>query len=99
MRPPMTANATAVRLIGAKRHEDARGWFTEIYSEATFSPLGILCRFGQDSHSLSRSRYTLRGAIFRNRPTPMTSWCVVSGGAFSMLRSMFVRDRRPLAIG
>ena len=67
-RPRMTANATAVRLIEAKRHEDARGWFAEIYSEATFSPLGISCRFVQDNHSLSRSRYTLRGLHFQKPP-------------------------------
>ena len=61
-------NAHPVQLIEPKRHGDARGWFTEVYSEPTFAGLGIDCRFVQDNHSLSRPRFTLRGLHFQTPP-------------------------------
>ncbi|WP_425228660.1 dTDP-4-dehydrorhamnose 3,5-epimerase [Sphingomonas sp.] len=57
-----------VQLITAKRHGDARGWFTEIYSEAAFAARGIDCRFVQDNHSLSVPAFTLRGLHFQAPP-------------------------------
>ncbi|QGP80138.1 dTDP-4-dehydrorhamnose 3,5-epimerase [Sphingobium sp. CAP-1] len=56
------------RLIVPVRHGDARGWFTEVYSAATFARLGIDCAFVQDNHSLSRVAYTLRGLHFQSPP-------------------------------
>jgi dTDP-4-dehydrorhamnose 3,5-epimerase len=50
-----------VQVIRPKRFGDARGWFTEVYSEAAFAALGITCRFVQDNHSLSVPAFTLRG--------------------------------------
>ena len=57
-----------VRLITPKRFGDARGWFTEIYSEPAFAALGITCRFVQDNHSLSAPAHTLRGLHFQTPP-------------------------------
>lgn len=57
-----------VRLIEPRRHGDARGWFTEVYNEASFAAMGILCRFVQDNHSLSRPAFTLRGLHFQTPP-------------------------------
>jgi len=57
-----------VQLIRPKRHGDARGWFTEFYSEPAFAALGITCRFVQDNHSLSQPRFTLRGLHFQAPP-------------------------------
>lgn len=54
-----------VRLIQPRRFGDARGWFTEVYSEPAFAALGIPCRFVQDNHSLSIPQYTLRGLHFQ----------------------------------
>ncbi len=54
-----------VQLIRPKRHGDARGWFTEIYSNPAFAELGITCTFVQDNHSLSIPAYTLRGLHFQ----------------------------------
>lgn len=55
-------------LIEPRRFGDARGWFTETYSEKRFADLGITCRFVQDNHSLSRPRFTLRGLHFQTPP-------------------------------
>ena len=57
-----------VQLIEPKRHGDARGWFTEVYSEPVFAGRGIASRFVQDNHSLSRPRFTLRGLHFQTPP-------------------------------
>lgn len=57
-----------VQLIRPKRHSDARGWFTEVYSEDGFTALGITCRFVQDNHSLSKPAFTLRGLHFQTPP-------------------------------
>ena len=57
-----------VQLIDAKRHGDARGWFTEVYSEPAFAARGITCRFTQDNHSLSAAPFTLRGLHFQSPP-------------------------------
>ncbi|WP_230782368.1 dTDP-4-dehydrorhamnose 3,5-epimerase [Sphingomonas sp. Leaf37] len=57
-----------VRLIYPKRHGDARGWFTEVYSVPVFEALGITCTFVQDNHSLSAPAYTLRGLHFQRPP-------------------------------
>lgn len=57
-----------VQLIVPKRHGDARGWFTEVYSEPAFASRGITCRFVQDNHSLSGPQFTLRGLHFQTPP-------------------------------
>lgn len=57
-----------VRLIEPKRFVDARGWFTEVYSEVAFAALGIRCRFIQDNRSLSIHSLTLRGLHFQTPP-------------------------------
>ncbi|KQO54243.1 dTDP-4-dehydrorhamnose 3,5-epimerase [Sphingomonas sp. Leaf257] len=54
-----------VRLITPRRFSDSRGWFAEVYSEPTFSQMGITCRFVQDNHSLSVPVFTLRGLHFQ----------------------------------
>ncbi len=55
-------------LIEPRRFGDARGWFTEVYNEATFAERGITCRFVQDNHSLSAPVHTLRGLHFQREP-------------------------------
>lgn len=53
------------QLILPHRFGDSRGWFSEVYSEPAFANLGITCCFIQDNHSVSISRYTLRGLHFQ----------------------------------
>lgn len=62
----MTTNP--VQLITPTRFGDARGWFTEVYSEGAFAKRGIDCRFVQDNHSLSVAVHTLRGLHFQTPP-------------------------------
>jgi dTDP-4-dehydrorhamnose 3,5-epimerase len=57
-----------VQLIKPVRHGDARGWFTEVYSEKAFTGRGIDLRFVQDNHSLSVPPFTLRGLHFQTPP-------------------------------
>lgn len=64
----MHYDMSQLRLIKPMRHMDARGWFTEVYSEPAFAALGIECRFIQDNHSLSAPRFTLRGLHFQTPP-------------------------------
>lgn len=64
----MSAYDNPVQLIEPKRFGDARGWFTETYSEPTFAARGIKCRFVQDNHSLSVAPYVLRGLHFQRPP-------------------------------
>jgi len=58
----------AVKLIAARRLGDERGWFTETYSEAAFTKLGIRDRFVQDNHSMSVPAGVLRGLHFQSPP-------------------------------
>lgn len=58
----------SVQLIQPTRHGDARGWFTEVYSEPAFAAIGIACRFVQDNHSRSVPAFTLRGLHFQTMP-------------------------------
>ena len=60
--------SSPVQLIEPKRHGDARGWFTEVYSERAFAERGIASRFVQDNHSLSVPAFTLRGLHFQTPP-------------------------------
>lgn len=66
--PPMTHSASPVQLIAPRRFSDARGWFTESYSEPEFRKLDITSRFVQDNHSYSAPQYTLRGLHFQMPP-------------------------------
>jgi dTDP-4-dehydrorhamnose 3,5-epimerase len=65
---PMNSDTSPVRLIEPKRFGDARGWFTETYSERAYDALGISCRFVQDNHSYSAPAFTLRGLHFQTPP-------------------------------
>lgn len=60
--------ASPVQLIRPRRHGDARGWFTEVYSVPAFAERGIACTFVQDNHSLSAPAFTLRGLHFQTPP-------------------------------
>ena len=57
-----------VQMLRPKRHEDARGWFAEVYSIGGLQAVGIESRFVQENHSLSRPIHTLRGLHFQVPP-------------------------------
>lgn len=64
----MTEMISPVRLISSRRFGDARGWFSETYSEAAFARMGINVRFVQDNHSMSSMIGTIRGIHFQAPP-------------------------------
>lgn len=64
----MGAELTAVVLIKAPRFGDARGWFSETYSERRAESAGIGVRFVQDNQSFSAAPGTVRGLHFQRAP-------------------------------
>lgn len=57
-----------VRLLTPRRFADARGWFSETYSEAWAAAHRIDIRFLQDNHSCSARVGTIRGLHFQTPP-------------------------------
>jgi dTDP-4-dehydrorhamnose 3,5-epimerase len=55
-------------IVVPKRHGDARGWFSEVYSRAGFLSAGINLDFVQDNHSMSGEIGTLRGLHYQSPP-------------------------------
>lgn len=57
-----------VKLITPKKHEDARGFFSETWNRQVLSEHGIDIDFIQDNHSLSVPKGTVRGLHFQAPP-------------------------------
>jgi dTDP-4-dehydrorhamnose 3,5-epimerase len=68
------------RIILARRHVDARGWFSETYHEQRLRDLGITCRFVQDNQSGSKRAGTLRGLHFQVPPAAQAKLVSVARG-------------------
>jgi dTDP-4-dehydrorhamnose 3,5-epimerase len=58
----------AVRVLLPQRHEDARGFFSEVWREDSMAQAGIKVRFVQENHTLSRAVGTIRGLHFQVGP-------------------------------
>lgn len=59
---------SAVTLLKAPRFGDARGWFSETYSERRAESAGVDVRFVQDNQSFSATAGTVRGLHFQRPP-------------------------------
>ena len=57
-----------VKVITLKKFGDHRGFFSEVYNEATWRTAGFDIRFVQDNHSLSAAAGTIRGLHFQIAP-------------------------------
>jgi dTDP-4-dehydrorhamnose 3,5-epimerase len=57
-----------VRLLRTRRHDDQRGWLSEIYNRRSFERAGIAASFVQENHSFSLNCGTLRGLHFQLPP-------------------------------
>lgn len=57
-----------VLLLEPRRIEDARGFFSEVFSRSAFDAAGITGEFVQDNHSLSRQVGVVRGLHFQVPP-------------------------------
>jgi len=57
-----------VKIATPKKFGDHRGFFSEVYNEATWREAGFSHRFVQDNHSLSGAAGTIRGLHFQIAP-------------------------------
>jgi dTDP-4-dehydrorhamnose 3,5-epimerase len=57
-----------VKIATPKKHGDRRGFFSEVYNEATWRAAGVDVRFVQDNHSRSAAPGTIRGLHFQIAP-------------------------------
>ena len=64
-----------------QKHGDARGFFCETWSKATFAAAGIDLDFVQDNHSLSSCAGTLRGLHYQCPPCAQAKLVRVVHGA------------------
>lgn len=79
---PASGNFAALRfgiagpmLVMARSFSDARGTFTETYSQRDFAALGVPDCFVQDNQSRSAAAGTVRGLRFQARRGRRRSWC------------------------
>lgn len=64
-----------------RKHADARGFFSEVWSERALAEAGINVSFVQDNHSYSAARGVLRGLHFQLAPAEQDKLLRVSRGA------------------
>ena len=55
----------AVRVLSARRYQDSRGFFSEVWREDALRQAGIDVRFVQENHALSHAAHTVRGLHFQ----------------------------------
>lgn len=70
-----------VLMITPARHQDGRGFFSEVYNRRHLAAVGIDDDFVQDNHSLSSERGTVRGLHFQVDPHPIAKLVRVTRGA------------------
>ncbi|MBV9528571.1 dTDP-4-dehydrorhamnose 3,5-epimerase [Sphingomonas sp.] len=63
------------------RHQDERGFFSEVWREDALADLGIDAHFVQDNHSFSRAKGVLRGLHFQLAPFAQAKLVRVSRGS------------------
>ncbi len=57
-----------VKIIRPKKHGDARGFFSETYSQKALADAGVDLAFVQDNHAFSAAPGTVRGLHFQTAP-------------------------------
>lgn len=57
-----------VKILRPKKHGDARGFFSETYSQRAMTEAGIDLTFVQDNHAFSAAKGTMRGLHFQTPP-------------------------------
>jgi dTDP-4-dehydrorhamnose 3,5-epimerase len=70
-----------VVLLTPKRHGDARGWLSEVYSRKAMAKAGLPDEFVQDNQAYSPRRGTLRGIHLQVPPQPIAKLVRVIRGA------------------
>jgi len=82
-------------VLRPRRFDDARGWFSETWSEESLRNIGIHFQATQDNQSLSRHQGTLRGLHFQTGAFAQAKLLRVLRGA---IRDVLV-DLRPESAG
>ena len=70
----------AIKIVTPKKHGDARGFFSEVYSKPAWEEAGLRLTFVQDNHSFSATVGTLRGLHFQAAPFAQAKLVRVSRG-------------------
>lgn len=70
-----------VLLITPVRHQDGRGFFSEVYNRRRLAEAGVDVEFVQDNHSLSAEKGTVRGLHFQIDPHPVAKLIRVTRGS------------------
>ena len=70
-----------VLIIEPDIFEDHRGWFSETYSRKKLAELGLNIEFVQDNCSFSKTKGTLRGLHFQNKPRAQAKLVTCTRGA------------------
>lgn len=70
-----------VKLVTPRRYGDNRGFFSEVYTRASFTAAGIHADFVQDNHSLSTERGVVRGLHYQIPPASQAKLVRVVRGA------------------
>src|SRR6266487_3517898 len=75
------AEITDIKIFKPIRHGDARGFFSEVFKESALRQQGIDVRFVQDNHSLSASKWVVRGLHFQIPPFAQAKLLRVTSGS------------------
>jgi dTDP-4-dehydrorhamnose 3,5-epimerase len=59
------AGLPAVRVLTPRRHQDTRGFLSEVWRQDALTEAGIDVRFVQENHAASRATGTIRGLHFQ----------------------------------
>src|ERR1700730_15008353 len=70
-----------IKLITPVRHVDSRGFFSEVFKENVLREHGIDVHFVQDNHSLSASKWVVRGLHFQISPFVQAKLLRVTAGS------------------
>ena len=70
-----------IKILKPVRHDDERGFFSEVFKESILQEHGIDVQFVQDNHSLSARKWVVRGLHFQVPPFAQAKLLRVTSGS------------------